>query len=359
VLNQTYSSAPIPYLTYSSYAGPWDFGADYHANTAPYIENLGSILGFCVQNWGTATSASSAFLFMLNNASYSPSWAFFAFQWETSTGAFVARYELNLGGFNAGVVQTRAGMLYAMNNVGTVLTAFGFSASAITWGTLTYAAADYGRVGWGGAMAIDEMADRLLIADAGNLLSVYQISTKTRLYQLPLPTSVAAIALEDAGRAYVLLGNRILLLFNYAQRQVLGAVRVPASPSGAAYWNNGNVTLTWDPLLRHILIFEKVANNSDGSCASIVRGYLQIPVPTRLTTPVPLAFPRQGKTIPVLAQLVGDMNEGVAGALATVTVSGGGALAAQLPLTDNLGRVQAQVVCNSAASTTVNVSVNL
>lgn len=81
-----------------------------------------------------------------------------------------------------------------------------------------------------------------------------------------------------------------------------------------------------------------------------------VPQPTRLTKPIPLRFPKAGRTIPVMTQLVGDLNEGVSGNLVVTTVTGDGTLQSGTPMTDPKGVIISDIACTEAGSFTINVS---
>jgi hypothetical protein len=178
----------------------------------------------------------------------------------------------------------------------------------------------------------------------GNVLQVYEFTSGLLSFSVTMPDAVVSIALADDSRAYVLLRNRIAILMDYTTGKVLGAVRIPPAIA-ARYLDSNTIKIAWDAIHQRLLVMEyQPDNHSTGTSTTIVKGYRMIPKPTRITTPIPLQVPREGRTISVLSQVVGDMNEGVGGYLVVASVAGSGTLIGAA-ITDHLGRAFSQVLC--------------
>lgn len=199
-----------------------------------------------------------------------------------------------------------------------------------------------------GDSMIDEIHD-IFVRGSLNTFAVYKWVSGTWQYDLTLPQEIIAIAQEDPGRCYVLLNNRQLVLIDYLRAEIMGSSKLPP-PVGR---ENGHSTyeqeftgmdMAWDPVYKRLLVAEIEFDHPDGSCKTCIRGYQMVPEPKRLTLPIPLKVPRQGRIIPVMTQVVGDKNEGVGGHVVSATVSGSGSLIG-VPITDHYGRTFLQVAC--------------
>lgn len=185
-------------------------------------------------------------------------------------------------------------------------------------------------------------------------LIAFNWTTGMYLWEMPVGGQPVAMALEDASRMYILFENRVVLLVDYERGEFLGASKLPPLSTGKPYGGDSGldfifdqVRMTWDRTYRRLLICEKTPNAADGSCTVRVRGYRVVPEPAYITQPVPLKVPRQGRTIPVLIQVVGDMAEGVGGYVVNTKVSGSGSQVG-LPITDYKGSTVIQVACEGS-----------
>ena len=173
-------------------------------------------------------------------------------------------------------------------------------------------------------------------------------------WDLPVGGAIVAMALEDATRMYVLFENREVVLIDYERGEVLGAAKIPPLSTGDPSGGNSGlnvvfdgVRMTWDRTYRRLLIAELTPNSEDGQCTVRARGYRVVPEPVYITQPIPLKVPRQGRTVPVLIQVVGDMAEGVGGYVVNTKVTGSGSLVG-LPITDYKGSTIIQVACEGS-----------
>jgi hypothetical protein len=186
-------------------------------------------------------------------------------------------------------------------------------------------------------------------------LTIFNWKTGKFLYDIPMPLAVVNIALEDKARCYCLLNNRAIILVDYLRGEILGAAKIPPLKLGMAYGGDSGldmifdeVRIAWDGDHRRLLLIEKTPNDAAGACTMLVRGYLPVPEPVRVTTPIPLRVPRPGRTIPLHVQVVDDMNQGIGGYVVDCTVTGEGKLVGQ-PITNHLGHAIISVECDPAA----------
>lgn len=348
-------------------------------NYPPYVETIAGIMGLTVAydpaltKYAQPNSPGSIYMWTSMHQIYWPSWGFGNWRFNATDGKLIERIVVQAGGMFLGqmgsMVRTRKGAFYMGDiwSFGFQQFALGATAEALPGeapetpqGLYTMGGEIKGSDFWGpynangdrmigvhtGVWAIDEIADTYFdFGLYGNLL--FSWNTGKFKYDIPLPSGVAAIALEDESRMYILMTNGVLILYDYVRGEVLGAVKMPKAHRGSPYGTYG-VAMTWDSIYRRLLIAEQVPDNPDGSCATVVRGFRQVPMATRLTMPIPLKVPRKGRTIPVLTQVVGDMNEGVGGYVVNAQVLGAGQLVG-LPITNHWGETTIQVKCESNA----------
>jgi hypothetical protein len=377
---EVYRTAPIPYRVLGEYDDPTILGVYYKPNKPPYVESLAWFIGMSVQHatdiktgkYGTPYSPCSVYLFAnMHQRSYHPAgnalWRF-----DGKTGAFIKRmYPRSAPLFQylvfASLVTSRLGRMYAIHLYGSSMRELilGVTATASvgdepegrgdSWGYGTEVISDdrFNISGFG-ACAIDD-TPRSLSNDSGDLflsgkstglLSVFRWTTGEFLYSIQMPQGIKSICLEDNQRCYVMLTDQTLVLVDYMRGEIMGAVKIPTltgAKDGDAW---GGATIAWDSLYRRILVAQELPNDPiTGASTSYIRGFRQVPIPVRLTTPIPLKAPRQGRQIPVLVQAVGDMNEGVGGYNLSVTVQGSGMLMGT-PVSDHVGNTLVQVLCS-------------
>lgn len=317
-------------------------GFNYGANKPPYVETVSSWTGLAVKvQWApdpegkdlyaTPYGAGSIYLFATMGTNKWPSWDFGYWRFDIKKGKFIRRMlsSTHFGPLFSGVINTsRNGTPWTRHIYGHMLTQvmLGQTATALIGDEPTSeASAGIGigevitllashftaldgtpNTGFSGAWLIDDY-DNFFLQGSGVTLTVYNLTTGAFIYDTVMPYHITTICPEDKTRVYILLANNVLLLYDYLWGEVLGAVKVPISKESQG------VVMTWDPMFKRLLLIEKLPNNPDGSCASYIRGFRLVPEPVRLTIPIPLKVPRQGRTIPVLVQVKGDMNEGVGG----------------------------------------------
>lgn len=367
MLKQVFQTTPVPYYRRGEFWTDF-FGADYHANMEPYIESImrtGGVSGLFAHPAKNPKSPNSIFLCCVLEASYWPSYTMALFRYDSVTGQLIKRISLSAAASitTAQAVQrTRSGVLYFRDINGTLLIKFELGATALALfkeepkipDTFvlkdTYPIAHFEGLiafGLGGYFAIDDLAD-VYLDGSYTVLSIFTLSTGKWKYSMVMPDNIVDIALEDESRAYILLSNRVLVLFDYIRGEILGASKVPTLNAVAApYWNNSDVRMAWDVTFRRILVAETTNDAPDGASTTIVRGFRAVPVPTRMTYPIPLRVPRKGRIIPVLTQVVGDMNEGVGGHMVTAVAQGSGSVVG-ITMTDHIGRAITHIACEGS-----------
>lgn len=357
MLKQVFETDPIQYYTTTTHQGSWSFpGVSYREVNhivVPYVERIAWPTGMFVWPLPTLTSPHCILLAAVDYAAHWPSWEVSAHKFDSGTGAYLRR--VNIAGGIWGVTThdffiTRMNRMYqltwggfTLQEVTYVETPNGTSIEEVEGSVIP--PARFGLVGWitGQAIGIDEQTDTFMYGGWGgnNTLKVHKLSTGELDYTITMPGEIRSLMMEDAERIYILCAGRTIVLLNYVTGHILGASKLPPAIPGST-----NTVITWDRLYRRFLIFDQVPDNVDGSCASRIRGYRFVPVPERITTPIPLIVPRKGRTIPVMAQVVSDLNEGVGGYVISSRAIGAGYVAG-LPITDNIGRAITQVYCSS------------
>ena len=176
---------------------------------------------------------------------------------------------------------------------------------------------------------------------SGRKLYVFKLSNGDWKYTIDFPGYPIDIALEDSTRAYILLDSRILVLFDYDRNEVLEASKVPGATETKL--TAGDARISWDATFKRLLIQRR--------CPIILMAVRTMwcvvssrDKPVRITMPIPLKKPRQRRIVPVLVQVVGDMNEGVGGYLVQAKVYGSGSLIG-LPITNHKGDGILQIAC--------------
>jgi hypothetical protein len=185
-------------------------------------------------------------------------------------------------------------------------------------------------------------------------LGVYNWQSGKWLYDLPMATEIVYITLEDENRCYVLLQNRVVVLVDYVRGEILGAAKLPPLEVGKPYGGDSGldvifdyVRMAWDRIHRRLLIIEATPDDPPGVCTMRVRGFQMVPEPVRITVPIPLKVPRQGRKIPVLVQAMDDMNQGVGYYVVDAQVAGSGSPVG-MAVTDNRGAAIIQVACEGS-----------
>ncbi len=382
MLREVFRTALIPYMQQTDPAFPgFIFGFSYGANTPPYVENIFSFTGLTAGRYESPNGPTSIYIWTKLHTSYWPSWGTAYYRFDAKSGKFIKRIfgqAGNLGEWLLGKkTMARSGAHWGESYFGDSLLKMSLGPSATasvgdepeddvsySWPGSAFGGGNVGSadiiptgrfknadnspafpfpIGFH-VYAIDDMRNRF-IHGFGRELGVWELTSGVLKYKTQMPDNIAAICLEDDDRCYILLGNRTLITYDYMRGEILGAVKVPSLLDESDYYDNQKIAIAWDVTYRRLLVVEETPNDpATGASTMYVRGYRLVPIPVRLTTPIPLRAPRQGRQIPVLVQAVGDMNEGVSGYQMTATVSGAGMLIG-VPVTDHQANALIQVLC--------------
>ena len=375
MLRQIFQSEPVRYMKSGEefkYTG-YLLGVTYLPEHHPYVESIYWVSGIIAAPYPLPTSPISLYLFAAINTNWWPSWGVQAWRFDGTTGRFIK--ELWVGSWLGAVLyftndfqRSRSGKFWCGHHWSDRLLNFTLGAHAtclideepkVEGPTIIPVEEVYpnhfeGSVGFFYQCAIDDVDDRFIMQGGGGI-QVWEWKSGKFLYEIETPPLIADMCLEDRGRMYILhgtFGNQgeskgTVVLFDYLRGEVLGASKIPPPEGTTSYWNNSNIRMGWDSYFRRILITESTPDNPDHSSTVRIRGFRAVPEPVRLTEPIPLKAPRQGRTIPVLVQVLGAMNEGVGGYVVNAKVSGSGSLVG-LPITDHYGNAIIQVACEGS-----------
>lgn len=359
MLKKIFESGLLQYYKYGEhYIG--GFGvADFLANPPTYIETIVGIKAVFTHPVPTKTSPISIYVFSMNAVSWWPSWGPGFYRFDGQTGEFLGHVssEGNLGTtLLQRVVKSRRGRLYFLDYYGRTFYQFTLGDSVVTgdytenpdsleWtsGQPIYDS-HFGLLGLGffGDCAIDDKDD-LFLNFTNNTVSVYKLSTGVFVYSERLPASIVRVCLEEDQRVYILLSNDILMLFDYKQKIVLGTVKVPLDVENVG---GASSDMFYDPLYRRLLFVPHTPDDDGGASTVYIRGYRMVPIPTRITTPIPLKVPKKGRVIPVMTKVTGDLNESVGGYNVQATIVGSGTVVG-VPTTTSDGSAIVKVSCNT------------
>lgn len=365
MLREVFRTEPLKYFKSTDPEGKFFPPPKPNVNVAPYIESITSTPG---RSWGLIVTRdpsllgpTSIYLFTWLHSTHLYSMSVGNWRFDGRTGKLLAREPLrptvtapgNAVGLINGMNQARSGALWVTSFYTDYIGKFRLEPAATINGDrqtapntrwTTYNDAWVHISHWtyeDGShpiayyeWALDDKLDVFIMILNGEL-QCFTNSTGKIKYRATLPANAARIALEDDSRMYVLMANGVLMLYDYIRGEVLGSTRMPPILNDRSYWNT-NIQLAWDATFKRLLVFDIVPNKADGLCASVVQGFRPVPEATRITMPIPLKVPRQRRTVPVLAQVVGDMNEGVGGYVIGATVTGSGSLVG-VPITDYYG----------------------
>lgn len=162
-----------------------------------------------------------------------------------------------------------------------------------------------------------------------NKVRVYNFSSGAWIRDITLSGAPAQIMAESERHAYIYCANNMFNLVDYVAGKVLSTFRAPLPVSGS-------IKYAWDKFHRRLLAFQMVADNADGSSASVIKGWYPVPQGVHLTQPIPLAAPRINKKIPCMVRLIGDAGEPVSGVNVAASATGVGAITVP-GATDNNG----------------------
>lgn len=316
---------------------------------------FGTPMGIGILNSPTATSPDTIYLMYQYNGPAGPGLTHIGIvveQFDASTGASLGPLAAPIeppAFFLADMLQSRTGKFY-LYQTGFLSGPLIELALPYTEGATVANSTFFAGLSSFGNVAIDETAG-VLVNGGSKTLGIYNWNSGALMYSLPAHATVIAVCLAQEGCAYILGDNGILVLLNYVTGEVMGAMRLPAPPSGTNWRTlTGGVVMTFYQRMNRLLVCEY---QGTGGLTTNIVGYLCVPIPTRLTKPVPLKTPFQGSTIPALVQCVGDMNEGLSAGLLSTSVTGTGSEVG-FALSDSDGKAAVQVLCSAVGSVAIN-----
>jgi hypothetical protein len=336
-LSKIFQTVPIPYRTPAQRVAtrltvglldtynPWLI-------TPPrlYAEDLVSGLG-CQAMWVTRETLLDGFtvinMLLWEDQIYYPSWGTVKQRFDATSGAAMETTDLTLSvpalgpiwiAYTRSITAAFDGSLWR-NELNADVTQIDAADFSVVRGP--YNASSYGGISGFGIPMVDPANDVLITSDsfAQNEIFIFSLSLAGKqLANFFLPGNAVAICpvttTNKSTLFYVLTADNILCLCDYSTASIVSAFILPSEASAGA----SKINLAWDPVRSLLLVFSQVADNADGSSASIVRGYFPVPRPERLTAPIPLLPPRQYQSVPVATRLVGDLGHPIGG----VNVSG-------------------------------------
>jgi hypothetical protein len=361
MFKQIFETVALPYRLPSDWNGiPSGIGTlslyNAYLVTPPriYAEELYFPFALISRTDPTATSETTITVMATLSMIYYPGFEYLAVRFDGTTGAFIDRKVLS-GDILTGIAYLKSitqgfdGSLWAAYNIGEIRE---FDLDTFTL-MQTVPASRFGRVSMV-LPVVDKSRDLIVMPEETTAgIVVYTLSTGAVVRHIGTSGMPISLCAEDDKRLYVLGSNNVLNLIDYTTGEIISTHACPAPPSASF------VMTTWDKGLRRLLSFAQVANASDGSSQSVVRGFYPVPLATHLTTPIPLTAPRRGRQVPVLLRAVGDVGEPIAGVLPQIGVTGS-AIAQSVPQgTDGNGETIARLLCVSPGSTTLTASANI
>lgn len=279
------------------------------------------------------------------------------FSWDASKGKYLSHTPFVLPVFaNTNITVSRGGITYFVG------TGFPIDQSLVPFSISDFTddaagvipASRFGSTFLFTIFQLDEQVDVLLATNGEEELNIYQLSNGKFLTTIFLPDNIIAMGLQNTNCVYCLCENRMLVLVDYVQGKILGAVKIPPSTvTGTDFNSETSINIFWYARYQRLLISELVPDVVAGVDSTLILGYSPSPVATRLTTPIPLKEPLTGRSIPILTMLVDDSNFGIAGALVGAIVSGddGTTTIANGIYTDTRGRANIPAQCGDEVAT--------
>lgn len=356
MLREVYKSKPVQYETeevYRKRGGGFLLGVKYKNAKAPYVEAHVRPLGLASvpsTKDPMPVGASAIYLLGRTSTNYWPTATQAVWVFDGKTGRFIRRLPAVLGLvadflFWGPMFTSRLGVFYvrppgSIGGTSGTITKITISTTAVfVTEDIIHPSHFEGLSGFGVCGIDDDLMKNdamggIFLNGTGINLGVYAWTSGEFKYTIAFPEQIVSICLADANQCYILLENRVIVLFDYRRGEVMGTAKVPPQESGADFYQN--VALAWDPIYRRVLLTEETLDNPDSSSTTVVRGFQMVNDPVRLTRPIPLKVPRQRRMVPVLVQVLDELNQGVGVYAVEATVTGMGALVG-IPVTDHRG----------------------
>jgi len=360
MFKQIFQSNVVPYRLPNDWAGvPTGIGLQslYHPElvTPPrgYAEEIDRIDGMYTSKVSTANSQSTITIIGWTRRIYWPGWDRLYWRFDATTGVFIERGPNLASYYDYNVYQSTDGSVWRVRIGGSFV-----QIDPQTTEALAGTAREPSEFGVAAVYLplVDRMNNLLIAATSRHLgqpmISVFNWTTGAHIREIRVSGPPINLMPEDGHRCWVVSDNGILNLVDYMTGQVLSALKDPL-PLG-----NG-VTYSWDLFTRRLLAFHQIADATDGACLSRVTGYYPVPIPVKITAPIPLRAVRAGRKTSVLCRTYGDTGEGLSAGKLGVTVAGNGVLAAAIPSPDSTGYTTFQVSGLAAGSVGINLSLEV
>lgn len=212
---------------------------------------------------------------------------------------------------------------------------------------------------------VDQANDRLIRPYYSGIpiVKVYELASGNFVHDIHVSGDPEQIFAENENHAYVYCRNGILDLIDYMQGVVLSAHRAPVPPDTEFIGvGDGQQKFAYERRYRRLLSMvatsEERANGLEYSTTRI-RGYYPVPLPFRLTRPIPLKPPRKNRKIPVLVRITGDILEPISSVNVSGAISGTGVLTITHGVTNEYGEVVLAAVGDTAAIATVTATATI
>ena len=325
MFKQIFQSVPPPYRTHAEIVIPPGGFTYYDYLLVPprlYSEFMYTVMALYVQRERTPYSDFTIHLLGVTNMTKWPSWALRHWKFDGDTGVFLG-YGATPAGFllTADVVEGAEGSLWISV---AVPTGDWNELNPVTM--LVDASSTLDNAKYGNPAAIEtplvDRTNNILMRSWGagvNKVRLYNFATGAWIRDITLSGAPLQILAESERHAYIHCSNNMFNLVDYVAGTVLSTFRAPLPLTGS-------IKYAWDKFHRRLLAFQAVADNADGSSASVIRGWYPVPQAVRLTKPVPLLAPRINKKIPCLLRLIGDAGEPVSGVNVAASATGAGAV---------------------------------
>lgn len=340
---QNYESVPVPYRTFAEISDDgWHGELPY-----PYAERLYESLA----PQGLSVSGDTVSMSGWTATTAYPGWSMVRWIFNAVTGAFVG-YGTFLGvvGWSSAkeVYEGAAGDFFMQVSGGAVYK-YDPVTGAVDEDSVIYPSR-YDRTIINAPMW-DTALDRVVMGGELSvpLIHVYELASGTLLKTINVPNGVKETVYAGATRVYALLVDGSLLGLDYATGEVFQHTKTPIDVSV-------DVHIAWSRKYRRLLACSYSPDNVDGTATTVIKGYRNIPVAVHVCKPIPLKRLRVGVTTPVLVKQIGDLGEGLPGAL---TVEGGTTVALitrTVVATDGDGEATTDVIGGEEGTDTITVS---
>lgn len=347
MLREVFSAAET--LWYAM-GGSGPYNAYLHTPPRVYDEDIASVLAIWVDPAWSMYAESTIRVAVLTNQVAWPGWGAWVYSFESETGRCLGRAASPFAVTDREVVRAADGTLFVRDYTDTIRT--------LNPLTLAREGASWPASWWGGAVSVTafmmdpgrDLAVLRTSLEANDQVAVRTISTGALVRRCFVAGQVFGIFPEDGSRCYVLAGNGVLTLLDFTTGEVLGVSREPIAPGALTF------RAAWDPLRRRLMTCDRTPDAQDGACTTRVRGYLPVPVPVGITTPVPLSAPRKGATVQILTRLYGDAGEPVGGGRIRAALTGPATLFSQTAPVSGEGFATFLAACAEAGDVTCEVS---